>query len=768
MLKLQLPKYLLFSLFVLLLSYCFAQPYQPVANPAAIITAGPVRFTLLSERVIRMEYAPDSVFNDLATITFLNRNLPVPKHETTYKDGHLLISTAFLQLNYTLHTGNFNAKNLSIRYNDPEQKFTWHPGLKDKQNLKGTTRTLDGTSGKFSFQTMKKVKADDGIISRSGWALIDDSHKPGFDNSDWPWVQNSTTPANTDWYFFGYGTDYKAALLDFTNISGKISLPPKFAFGVWYSRYYQYTEQDFKDIVTGYENHGLPLDVLVIDMDWHQTKTSDPDAFAKFKNTPDDWTGFTWSKKYFPDYAAFLQWTNEKNIQTCLNLHPASGVQPHETTYCQFAGAMGIDTAGCPAIPFNITNKQFAKNYFDVLLHPYEKAGVDFWWLDWQQYNNTGIKGVNPTFYLNYVHFSDMQRQGKRPLIFHRYGGLGNQRYQIGFSGDVVINWKSLAYQPGFTATAANVGFGFWSHDIGGHMNPVSKSSKQDPELFTRWVQWGTFSPIFRTHATNDPGIERRMWEYPAANFAAMKKAVLLRYSLLPYIYTYSRMAYDSGVSLMRPMYYEHPAQEIAYHCPGQYYFGDNLIVAPVTKPLKGKGTAEQTVWLPAGNWYDFRNNNLLTGGQQVKLNYGLDEIPVFVKQGSIIPTQQVKQHIAESVLDTVILTIYTGSNGSFNLYEDDGTTDNYRKNVCSFTAINFSQSSTGMQLTITPDEKEFIGQVKERAYRLQFINCVAPEKVLINGVKTNAKSYDAATRILWVYTDRVYLKKRMKIEVVM
>ncbi|HLP19402.1 MAG TPA: TIM-barrel domain-containing protein, partial [Chitinophagales bacterium] len=269
------------------------------------------------------------------------------------------------------------------------------------------------------------------------------------------------------------------------------------------------------------------------------------------------------------------------------------------------------------------------------------------------------------------------------------------------------------------------------------------------PELFTRWVQWGAFSPVFRTHATNDPGIERRMWEYPRANFDAMKKAVLLRYSLLPYIYTYSRMAYDSGVSLIRPMYYQHPANDAAYNHPGQYYFGDNLIVAPITKPAQKNGTTEQTIWLPDGNWYDFRNNNLHAGGREIKQKYALDEIPVFIKQGSIIPTQHIQQRVAESILDTLLLSVYTGADGSFNLYEDDGTTDNYRNNSCSFTAINLSQTDTALQLTINPDGKEFTGQVKERAYELLFINCDAPKHIWVNDMEVKARKHDPLARVL-------------------
>ena len=161
-------------------------------------------------------------------------------------------------------------------------------------------------------------------------------------------------------------------------------------------------------------------------------------------------------------------------------------------------------------MPFDITDKKFATNYMNLVLHPLEKQGIDFWWLDWQQEPNTKMAGVNPTWWLNYVHFTDQQREGKRPLLFHRWGGLGNHRYQIGFSGDTVSVWASLAFQPWFTATAANVGYAYWSHDIGGHM-----PGAVDPELFTRWVQFGAFSPILRTHTTKNPDSERRIWAYP-------------------------------------------------------------------------------------------------------------------------------------------------------------------------------------------------------------------------------------------------------------
>jgi alpha-glucosidase (family GH31 glycosyl hydrolase) len=351
-----------------------------------------------------------------------------------------------------------------------------------------------------------------------------------------------------------------------------------------------------------------------------------------------------------------------------------------------------------------------------------------------------------------------MQRQEKRPLIFHRWGGLGNHRYQIGFSGDYFIDWKGLAYQPEFTSTAANVGFGFWSHDIGGHMG-FSKKNKQDAELFTRWVQWGAFSPIFRTHATADGEIERRIWKYPETNFIAMRSALQLRYSLIPYIYTYSRMAYDSGVSLIRPMYYEHPTEEKAYSVPHQYYFGSNMIVAPVYETMKGNSATTQTVWLPEGNWYDFTTHELITGGKDYTTTYSLNQIPVFIKDGSIIPTQTAKMRVTGSILDTLILTVYAENAAAFDLYEDEGTTEGYKRNEFSFTHFVYAKNSTGATFTIQPDGKQFNGMVTERCYKIKMPCDRKPSSVTSNGVNV-IWSYDGEMKQLLIYLPKEKLEQ--------
>ena len=315
----------------------------------------------------------------------------------------------------------------------------------------------------------------------------------------------------TDWYFFGYGHDYRKALGDYVRVAGRIPLPPRFAFGAWWSRYWAYSDQELDELVRGFRENDTPLDVLVIDMDWH---ISDEQLKAAGETDQSGqrlgWTGYTWNKTALSRPRSFLKNLHAEGLKTTLNLHPASGIQPWEQAYPAMARAMGIDPATKKYVPFDPTDKKWATNYLNLVLHPLEKQGIDFWWLDWQQQPDTKHARREPTWWLNYVHFTDQQREGKRPLLFHRWGGLGNHRYQIGFSGDTISVWDSLAFQPWFTATAANVGYAYWSHDIGGHM-----PGAVDPELYTRWVQFGAFSPILRTHTTKNPDAERRIWAYP-------------------------------------------------------------------------------------------------------------------------------------------------------------------------------------------------------------------------------------------------------------
>ncbi len=724
--------------------------YDPVADPRATVIVGKARFTVLTPQLVRMEWAADGKFEDHASLVFLNRKLPVPQftasvhkaNESSTGTRSFALKTSALSLTYTptaADNGKFTPENLRIEFTLNGRQVNWSPGTAETGNLLGTTRTLDGALGGKTKEPM-----DPGLISRDGWTVVDDSTRPLFDSTDftftngekspWPWVMLRPAGERQDWYFFAYGHNYKQALGDFIKVAGRIPLPPRFAFGAWWSRYWAYSDQEFEDLVRGFRQNDVPLDVLVIDMDWHPTFqqnwwTHEMDASGHRLG----WTGYTWNKLLFPNPDQFLKNIHAEGLKTTLNLHPASGVQPWEEAYPEMARRMGTDPASKKYVPFDITNKKFATNYMDLLHHPLERRGIDFWWLDWQQEPNTKTPGVSPTWWLNYVHFTDQEREGKRPLLFHRWGGLGNHRYQIGFSGDTISVWDSLAFQSWFTATAANVGYAYWSHDIGGHM-----PGAVDPELYARWIQFGVFSPILRTHTTKNPDSERRIWAYPEPYSDIMRDSFHLRYALLPYIYTEARRTYDTGVAFVRPLYYDWPEAEQAYTVKNEYLFGDSMIVSPVTVPLdKSNGLAAQSVWLPPGEWIEWNTGKHFNGPVEMNRRFSMREVPVYVRAGAIVPMAPEMRYTSEKPVDPLIVTLFPlrpGQKTSYTLYEDAGDSRAYQRGEAATTDLHAAQNGNDLELEIAPVHGSYPNMPGERGYELRLNGDWPPESVTVNG----------------------------------
>jgi alpha-glucosidase (family GH31 glycosyl hydrolase) len=738
---------------------------NPIADPKAVVTVGNARFTVLTPELIRMEWAADGKFEDHASFVFLNRRMPVPKFETTQKGmadqvpantrGGVVIKTSALTLTYSpIATtelgpgGKFTADDLSIQLAVDGKQVTWRPGDTDPENLQGTTRTLDGAEGSHTREPIEP-----GLVSRSGWAVVDDSTRPLFDSDDftfkegekspWPWVIERPAGDRQDLYFFGYGHDYRKALSDYVKVAGRIPLPPRFAFGAWWSRYWDYTDQELDQLVKGFHENDTPLDVLVIDMGWHISREQLTAMGEKDQSGHAlGWSGYTWNKTLFPDPADFLARIHAEGLKTTLNLHPASGVEPWEAAYPAMAKAMGIDPATKKYVPFEITNKKFAENYMNLLHHPLEKQGIDFWWLDWQQEQKTEMPGVMPTWWLNYVHFTDQQREGKRPLLFHRWGGLGNHRYQIGFSGDTVSVWDSLAFQPWFTATAANVGYAYWSHDIGGHM-----PGAVEPELFTRWVEFGTFSPILRTHTTKNPESERRIWSYPEPYSSILRSAFQLRYAMQPYIYTEARRTYDTGIAFLRPLYYDYPEAPESYDSKGEYLFGDQMLAAPVVAPGdKMSGLATENVWLPKNekendwpqnDWIEWPTGKRLAGGARYDRSFTIDQTPIYLRAGAIVPMEPPMRYTGEKPVDPLIVNVWPmqpGQTSSYSVYEDSGVSVEYQHGVFTRTPIKAEQAGDTLKVEIGPVEGSFPGMLKARGFELRLPADWPPASITVNG----------------------------------
>jgi len=588
------------------------------------------------------------------------------------------IVTDHLHLTYRATGGGFSSNNFQIRL--LESGKIWHYGDTDNNNLGGTIRTLDGIDG--------AIPIPPGLMSRNGWSVIDDSTSLVFNDSGW--LESRTNlPESKDIYFFGYGNDYRRCLQDFCQTSGSIPLIPRWMLGNWWSKYCAYSQDELKNLMNDFLSHEIPLSVCIIDMDWHIVRNEYNRG----------WTGYTWNKELFPDVKGFIAWLHNQGIRTALNLHPRDGVYPHEEMYEQFASEMGVDPSGKQPIEFDISDPEFVDCYFRLLHHPHEKLGVDFWWMDWQQGTSCKTEGLDPLWWLNHYHFYDLGRDGKtRPIVFSRWGNWGSHRYPIGFSGDTLVTWESLAFQPHLTATASNAGYTYWSHDIGGHFHGM-----EDPELYVRWIQFGVFSPILRLHSSKCRYQDRRPWAYDAETLRIAKEYMQLRHAFIPYIYTMNYKTYSESLPLVRSMYFDYPESEEAYSCPNQYLFGTELIVAPYTSP-KDPDTrmARQSVWLPEGDWYNFFTGECHAGGRFMS-NYGkLDQIPVFARAGAIVPLgPRFSQNTKNP--DTMEVHVFAGNSSRFELYEDDGTTVGYQNGAYCVTEMKQEWSENQLKFYIEP-----------------------------------------------------------------
>ena len=712
---------------LLLLGLCAMQtPQAQDLHKNVAYADNHVRFTVISDGAVRMEYAPDGQFVDTKSFVAVQRAYPAADYRVK-RGAWIEIATPKMVLRYRKNSGPFTASNLSVcSPKGAAVPFVWKPGMQQKGNLKGTYRTLDGYDGDTYVydERRPKMPIEDGLLATDGWTLIDDSDNFLFDgDKEWEWVEKRPDDGAQDWYFLAYGHDYKAALRDFTLFAGKMPLPPRYAFGYWWSRYWAYSDKELRTLVKNFRAYDIPLDVLVIDMDWHYT---DGDRGG--------WTGWSWNRTLFPDPAKFLRWLDGEGIRSTFNLHPADGVRCGEDSYADVARDMGIDPASKQTVPWVSSDKKFIRSIFRRILTPMERDGVDFWWLDWQQQpTDPAVEGLSNTWWLNYVFFSDMEKnRDVRPMLYHRWGGLGNHRYQIGFSGDASITWASLDFQPYFNSTASNVLYGYWSHDIGGH----HMADRIDPELYIRWMQFGALSPVMRTHSAKSAGLKKEVWNFAPEHADILRSTIRQRYALAPYIYTMARKAYDEGISLCRPMYYEWPEASEAYAFRNQYLFGDDILVAPVTAPGK-EGYATVQVWLPEGKWYEWQTGTMLDGGRTVERTFALDEYPVYVRAGAILPMygDTVKNLNAND--EEILLTLFPGGSGEFSLYEDNGDDKRY---AAEFARTHLKSVRNGNLLTVTVGKRTgaYCGMPAERKFSVKVLASAAPASVTVDGAKAD------------------------------
>ena len=651
---------------------------RPIANNENIIYWKDYRITVLSDRLFRIEKNKERIFRDKATQIVWYRDMPKQQFNVIDNLNNIEIVTNKVKL---------------VLAKTFEDSFVEIDGMKkvisNKDNLLGTYRTLDRFTGDeyipdgftdTSDIKRTKIQLETGVCSTSGVAYFDDSKSLTLDTDG---EIKDEKGLGIDYYVFAYGKNYRESVKALYMITGEIPLVPRFALGNWWSRYHEYTDKEYLQLLNRFENNDIPLTIATIDMDWHYSNMEEIDQIFKIKEQDlykeeilgdfwYGWTGYTWNKNLFKDYKSFLTKIKEKNLKITMNLHPATGVRFWDTQYEQMAKANKIDPQTKHFVPFDFTSNEFINSYFALLHKPYEKDGVDFWWIDWQQGFKTKLAGLDPLWALNHYHYLDNKVNHSEPLILSRYSGIGAHRYPIGFSGDTFITWETLKYLPYFTLTASNVGYTWWSHDIGGHM-----CGFMDEELYLRQVQFGVFSPINRLHCTNAETMTKEPWYYGNGTGEIAMKYLRLRHKMIPWLYTLDYKSHTEGKALIEPLYYEYPDIKESYKFKEEYLFGDAL-VGIITTPRKKDGFSRIKMFLPKGKWTDFFTGDeyeiTKEQGETRELLRKLESIPVLIKEGSVIPLSMDKGNSVENPHELEVL-IYNG-NGEFTLYEDKSNKD--------------------------------------------------------------------------------------------
>jgi Glycosyl hydrolases family 31 TIM-barrel domain/Domain of unknown function (DUF5110)/Glycosyl hydrolase family 31 C-terminal domain len=380
-----------------------------------------------------------------------------------------------------------------------------------------------------------------------------------------------------------------------------------------------------------------------------------------------------------------------------------------------------------PRIFLNLADRKDAQISMRDLHAPLIREGMDFWWVDGGG-GAAQMPGLDPQLWTNEVFYDATEREsGRRAFILSRYGGWGSERYPGFFTGDAYSEWRVLSYEVAYTARGGNVLVPYISNDIGGF-----HGAKIPFELYARWVEFGTFSPILRMHSAHENPLEgntRMPWPYGPKGVALMRKYFTLRTRLLPYLYTYAWQAHERSMPLLRPLYLEWPELAQAYRHFHEYYFGDEMLVAPV---LQADG--ERSVYLPPGSWMDFFTGQPHRGATTLTLHYATDATPVFVREGSIIPEASVARDPEGHAASILTLDVYGSGKGSFELYEDDGISLAYEHGRFALTPMRYSSAGAEHRLTIGPTRGSFTGQRAQRSYAIRIHCAMRPPSILING----------------------------------
>ena len=669
-----------------------------VANEACILQGNKYRFTVLTERLIRLEYNENGIFEDSPTELVWHRNLDKPEFNVINNKNNLIIETKYFTLNYVKEAsflGSSLNKTSNLRIDLMGVDKTWYYGNQEIKNFNAPVLQKNGSSDDNLEFNMK------GLYSLDGFASIDDSNSKLL-NARGNCVDRENK--EIDIYVFMYGKDFALALKDYFMITGYPALIPRYALGNWWSRNITYNDDSIDKLIENFDNHKVPISVLMLDKDWHIRVKKDNKSLR---------TGFTFNADLFKNPSDLVRRVHDLGIRLGVNVNPIEGFYPIDAFYGTAAKYLKADATGC--IPFNVYDAKTIDVYLKVFIHPLDNFGIDFFWVDWYDKNRTDELAL-----LKHYHFYDMMRGFKRrPMIYGYNAKVAAHRYPVLYAGKNEVSWQTLNNIPYFNGRAANIGVSWWSHDIGGYFYGT-----EDNELYERFIQLGTFSPILKLSADAGRFYKREPWRWDVRTYAIAGEYLMLRHRLIPYLYSEAYRYHKYGIPLIQPVYYQYPElyDDMLYR--NEYSFGSQFFISPITtkKDLVMNRTIHK-FFLPEGTWFNFRDGKKYIGKKKHISFFRSEEYPAFVKAGAIIPMA-----IHSNINDTtppknMEIQIFPGKNNSFRLYEDDGVSDLYLKGYSLTTLIDYNYLPNNYTVIIRPVEGKTGIVPDKRNYKIRFRN---------------------------------------------
>lgn len=684
-----------------LTSYFVKDNRNLIANKDNVVSGEKYRFSILTDRLIRLEYSPTGEFEDRASQNVIFRNFKKTEFTKNESETILQIETKYFVLSYDKNKSFYSGKltpgnNLKVTLKESDK--TWYYGHPEARNFGALTYSLDNFSGKLKF--------DKGLYSTDGFAIIDDSNTFVIDENDNPVARNSK---NIDIYLFMYRKDFGYCLRDYYGLTGYPPMISRFALGnLWYKND-KYSLNDINNLVCKFNDNNINISSIILGNTWHNNVD-----FYNFDNI---------------DYMSLSSFLKGSNIKLGLTINPEYGINNQSIFYQGVSSYLNNNSNLINFIPFN---NSMVSAYLNNIIRPLISMGADYFLLD---YNNIRDKN-NIALFNHYNFISNILFRNSRGVSVSRNSGNAMHRYSIYFSGNTKVDWKTLEILPFYNASASNIGMSWVSHAIGGYYGGIENS-----ELFIRYVQLGTFSPIFMLASAGGKYYKREPWKWDVLSFSVVRDYMQLRNKLVPYIYSEAYIYHKSGSPLVQPMYYQYPKiyDEPLYR--NQYMFGTEMMVSPIIKkknPVMNR--VVQRVFIPDGKWYHFGSGKRYNGNRYYLNFYKDEDYPVFCKAGSIIP-MSLDNNTNNPV--NMEIQVFPGANGSYKLYEDDGVSVGDANYVITSYEYNYEANKYSLEIKLFEGKGGAIPPYRNYYVRFRNTSLTDDIKVLCSGNRVEYQAFN-------------------------